>query len=119
MQLGHKIKKLRELRNLRQEYVADQLHMSQACYSKMENGHTKISVERLGRIAEVLNVSLEDILHFDEQAALTISSTTPTPNTAFDPVPASSAEKQLYETYLKRLQQENVRLKKELDNFRM
>jgi transcriptional regulator with XRE-family HTH domain len=36
MELGTKIKKIRELRNLTQEYLADQLGISQPAYSKLE-----------------------------------------------------------------------------------
>ena len=65
--IGTKIKNIRELKNLTQEYVAEKLDISQAAYSKLENGETKVSDEKLVQIAEVLEVKPEDIKAFDSQ----------------------------------------------------
>lgn len=66
MILGHKIKNIRELKNLTQEFVAEKLDISQSAYSKIER-ETKISDEKLAQIAEILEVSTEDIKAFDSQ----------------------------------------------------
>jgi len=66
MKIGNKIKKLRELRNLTQEYVAKQLEMTQAGYSRMERDEVDISVAKLEQISKVLHLKLEEILGFDE-----------------------------------------------------
>jgi len=66
MILGHKIKNIRELKNLTQEFVAEKLDISQSAYSKIER-ETKISDEKLSQIAEILEVSTEDIKAFDSQ----------------------------------------------------
>lgn len=65
--IGTKIKSIRELKNLTQEHIADRLHISQAAYSRLENGESKISDERLSQIADVLEVKPEDIQAFDSQ----------------------------------------------------
>ena len=65
--IGNKIKNIRELKNLTQEYVAERLDISQSAYSKIENGETKVSEEKLFQIAEVLEVKPEDIKAFDSQ----------------------------------------------------
>lgn len=62
-----KIKNIRELRNFTQEYMAQQLGMTQAGYSRIESGKTDVSLSQLNKIAEVLEVSLEDLLTFDNQ----------------------------------------------------
>lgn len=67
MTIGHKIKNIRELKNLTQEYVAEKLEISQAAYSKMEKGETKVSDEKLSQIARALEVNPEDIHAFDSQ----------------------------------------------------
>lgn len=36
--IGYKIKSIRELKNLTQEYMAEKLDISQAAYSKLEKG---------------------------------------------------------------------------------
>lgn len=68
--IGYKIKGIRELKNLTQEYMAEQLDISQAAYSKLEKGTTKISQDKLNKIAEVLEVNPEDITDFDNKKVL-------------------------------------------------
>lgn len=65
--IGNKIKNIRELKNLTQGYMAERLDISQAAYSKLEKGETKVSDEKLSQIAEVLEVKPEDIKAFDSQ----------------------------------------------------
>jgi transcriptional regulator with XRE-family HTH domain len=64
--IGNKIKNIRELKNLTQEYVAEKLDISQAAYSKIEKS-SKLPDEKLQQIAEVLEVKPEDIKEFDSQ----------------------------------------------------
>lgn len=64
--LGLKIRKVRELRNYSQNYVADKLLMSQSNYSDIESGKAKISDQRLSQIATVLEVDPEIIKSFSE-----------------------------------------------------
>lgn len=65
--IGARIKNVRELKNFSQQYMAERLQVSQAAYSKLENGETKVSDEKLSQIAEILEVSTEDIKAFDSQ----------------------------------------------------
>lgn len=65
--IGNKIKNIRELKNLTQDYMAERLDISQAAYSKMEKGGIKLSPEKLTEIAEILQVNPEDITSFDSQ----------------------------------------------------
>ena len=59
--IGNKIKNIRELKNFTQEYMAEKLDISQAAYSKMEKGDTKISPDKLNKIAEILEVNPDDV----------------------------------------------------------
>ena len=68
--IGNKIKNIRELKNFTQEYMAEKLDISQAAYSKMEKGDTKISQDKLNKIAEILEVNLDDITDFDNKKVL-------------------------------------------------
>lgn len=65
--IGEKIKKLRELRNFTQDYMATQLEMTQAGYSKVEGGQTDIAYSKIVEIAKVLDVSPEELIAFDSQ----------------------------------------------------
>jgi len=59
----------REFRNYTQEYLAFKLHISQNAYSKIELGYTKITVERLFQIAEILEMDIVDLLKPAELSA--------------------------------------------------
>ncbi|SFC94116.1 Helix-turn-helix [Flexibacter flexilis DSM 6793] len=65
--VGERIRKLRELRNYTQEYIADKLEISQQQYSNIEKGLFDISLKKLYKISEVLEVSPATILEFDAQ----------------------------------------------------
>jgi len=56
------IRKIREIRNYTQEYLAVKLGISQNAYSKLELGYTRITVERLFHIAEILDANVTDII---------------------------------------------------------
>jgi transcriptional regulator with XRE-family HTH domain len=65
--IKNKIKSIRELKNYTQEYMADQLGVTQAGYSKIEKGKTVLSYTKLVEIARILEVSVEDVITFDSQ----------------------------------------------------
>lgn len=66
-QLCKSLKHLRELRDFTQTYLADSLGISARAYSKIEQGSSQLSVKRLYQIAEVLEVSVNDILQFSNE----------------------------------------------------
>jgi transcriptional regulator with XRE-family HTH domain len=59
------IKKFRELKNITREESADQLEMSLSGYSKLERGEVVLTITKMYRIAELLEVSVSQILNFD------------------------------------------------------
>jgi transcriptional regulator with XRE-family HTH domain len=59
------IRKIRELKNLTREYVAEELKMSMSGYGKIERGEVDLTVSKLIEIAKVLGVSTEFIFKFD------------------------------------------------------
>ncbi len=56
------IKKRREQKGLRQQDVADKLNMNIRSYQNLESGVTKLDVERLALLAEVLESPIEELL---------------------------------------------------------
>lgn len=60
--VGERIKNLREEKNYSQLYLAQKLGISQKAYSKIENNQTRLSVDTLIKIAEVLETSINKIL---------------------------------------------------------
>jgi len=67
VEIGNKIRVLREVRGFSQEYMADQVGISQAAYSKIERNETEVTLTRLDQISKVLEVSLIDLLSFDNK----------------------------------------------------
>lgn len=65
MSIGEKIKCIRELKNYTQEYLANNLGITQAGYSKIEKGITSLSFEKLEKLATILEIDIEYIIHFD------------------------------------------------------
>jgi transcriptional regulator with XRE-family HTH domain len=68
--VARNIRKIREYRNYTQEYLAAKLRISQNAYSKIELGHTKITIDRLFRIADILEVDPMIILDIDNSEFL-------------------------------------------------
>ena len=73
MHIGQKIKKLRELKNLTQSHLADELGVTQSAYSKIEQGETEVSYSRLEKIAFVLGMKPEELIAFNESMVFNIS----------------------------------------------
>lgn len=63
--IGLKIRKLREAKDFTQDYMAERLNISQNVYSRIESGHQKLTTERLSTIANILEVSQENLLNDD------------------------------------------------------
>ncbi len=66
--VGIKIKKIRELKNFTQEYMAKELGISQSQYSNYETQGTDVRPDMLRQIAEILEVTPEQIQQFDDRA---------------------------------------------------
>lgn len=56
------IRKQREIKNYTQEYLAAKLKISQNAYSKIELGYTKITLERLFQIADILETTISGLI---------------------------------------------------------
>lgn len=65
MKLGENIKKLRELKNYTQQYLADELGISLSGYGKIEREQTEITLSRLLQITKILDVDLFSLIHFN------------------------------------------------------
>lgn len=60
-----KIRQIRDIKGISQEYIANKLNLSIRAYSKIENGDTQLTLNRLNEISNALEVSPEDMLGFD------------------------------------------------------
>lgn len=57
-----KVKRLRKDRGLSQAEMADALHIALKTYQNIEGGITRIDIERLSQIANVLKVTLHELV---------------------------------------------------------
>lgn len=65
--VAFKLKTLREFNNFSQEYIAGQLNISQAAYSKIESGVTQLSIDHLTKLSEVYKLTPNDILGWGDK----------------------------------------------------
>ena len=67
LQPEQKLKQIRELKNLSQEYIANQLGLSVRAYSKIETGETQLTINRLNEISRIMGVDPIEVLGFDDK----------------------------------------------------
>lgn len=71
--IGRKISRIRELRGMKQEALAEALNISQQAVSKIEQSE-EIENKKLEEIAKILGVTKEGIENFSEENVLNIIS---------------------------------------------
>ena len=79
MTLGEKIYELRTRNNLSQGDLANELNVSRQSISKWENGNSTPDLEKIVKLAEIFNVSLDELIKNEEKEE-TIINNTPEPN---------------------------------------
>jgi transcriptional regulator with XRE-family HTH domain len=69
------VKKTRYEKNYSQDHIAKKLGITQKAYSKIENNETKLNVDTLTRIAEILEVDVASFFNSSEKPVLNDFST--------------------------------------------
>jgi transcriptional regulator with XRE-family HTH domain len=67
MKIGDKIKRIRDIKGLKQEDIAALLKITPQAYSKVERNETKLDTDRLEEIAKIFKMSVDEIQQFDER----------------------------------------------------
>lgn len=67
LKIYQNIKKLRSMFGFSQQYMADELGITQKHYSQIENGKVDISLKLFIKITELLNVTPSALLGFSEE----------------------------------------------------
>lgn len=75
MDIGLSIKKIRELKNFTQQYMAAELNLSLSGYGKIERNESDLTIKRLRNIAQILGVEIDFIINFNQQEILNPSLT--------------------------------------------
>jgi transcriptional regulator with XRE-family HTH domain len=113
--IGERVKHIREEKNYSQEFVASKLGISQKAYSKIETGETKLSVENLIKISEILDTSINTIL--ETGAVYNNFSTHNGEGIVISKTVASDKIEELYNKLIKAKDDEIERLKNQNDSF--
>lgn len=64
--IGGKIRKLRELKGFTQDYMAHKQAISQRSYSKIENNDIKLDWGRIENISKILEIEPTELISFDD-----------------------------------------------------
>lgn len=112
---GSKIKSFRLLRGLSQVEMAEKLNITQSTYSRIETDEHTLTVDILKRIAEVLDVTIGDIVSNEPiiiQNNASNQGTQIARNENF-----YSAQKELYEKLITAKDAEIIRMQKIIDDL--
>ncbi|MCV9927906.1 helix-turn-helix transcriptional regulator [Flavobacterium sp. LS1R49] len=116
--IKNQIKSIRELKNYTQEYMANQLGVTQAGYSKIEKGKTVLTYVKLVEIANILEVSVEDVISFDSQKYFNKINRNNNGNILSSTDNNSTALKKLYEDKIMLLEKLLERTEVELNRYK-
>lgn len=95
-EIGKNIKKLREFRGYSQQYMADQLDITQKTYSNIEADDGKVNKGQIEHIAQILEVDPAYLLTYDDKIVFNNTDCNDMFNTYHNA--PSSKERELYET---------------------
>jgi transcriptional regulator with XRE-family HTH domain len=65
MDLAGNIKEIREEKGLKQIEVADYIGVDKSAYSKIEKGSRSLAIEELQKMAQLFNLTTDQILNYD------------------------------------------------------
>jgi len=106
--IGDNIRRYRDLRQLSQEFMASQLNISQSSYAELENHETKLTVDRLLQIANLLELDV----------SLLLNSSNPTIFNLYDNQNANGKVENQYNNppsdFIKQYQEQITHLKEEI-----
>ena len=109
---GNKLRIFREFRNYSQEYIAEKLGITQNAYSRIETNQTKITADRIQRLAELLEISVADLLSDAEPEINCSMNKQDTGNELFN------FSKQLYDQIISTKDEKITLLEEEIINLR-
>jgi len=61
-QIGMIIRSCRESKGISQDYMAEMLDIAQSAYANLESGKTTLSIDRLIRITEILELDIHQVI---------------------------------------------------------
>lgn len=117
LNIGTKIKKLRELKNLTQEHMATVIGVTQSAYSRLEMGETEITYSKLERIAGELGMKPEEVIAFNESMVFNVMHNQTGNGLIIQNNSLNNEERELYKQQIESLKEEVAYLKKIIDSL--
>ena len=114
IEVRSRIRKIRQLRDYSQEYMGEQLGITQKGYSAIELGETTLTLERLDEIARVLEVTINELMSFDEKVLFNNQQNS---GNLYNTLYGNITNGELYEKMLKQFETENIFLKKQIEKL--
>ncbi len=114
--IGDNLRKIREIKGIKQEAVAKQLGITTNGYGKIERGESAINIDRLEQIATILGITAMDIMQFDESIIFNINTmTNSAPNGIVNNYSITTEERDLLLAQIKSLNEVVERQNKLID----
>jgi transcriptional regulator with XRE-family HTH domain len=117
LNIGSKIKKLRELKNFTQSHMAEELGISQSTYSKIELGEVDVSMSKIEKISSILGLTPEEVFTFNEQMIFNVMYNQNGHNGFVINKGLSEVEIELYKDQIQSLKNEVEHLKKIIESL--
>lgn len=73
MTIHQNIRTFREKQDISQETMAERLNMSLSGYGKIERGVTKLNMEKLQKIAQILQVDIIELVNTEHQGVVIVT----------------------------------------------
>jgi transcriptional regulator with XRE-family HTH domain len=117
------IKRRRIQLGMTQKEFADKIHLSEKAWQNIENGLTKLDIERLNEIAQILDISLTDLIN--SQESFYVHQVNDKPNVGFSAREVvihndlGEAERKLFDKLLKEKDEQINELREDLKNTKV
>ncbi|WP_396156924.1 helix-turn-helix domain-containing protein [Flavobacterium sp.] len=110
--VSENIKKFRELKGITRDDIAGELEMSVSGFSKIERGEIDLTLSKLDKIANIIGVSVSQILNFDATNIFNVSNNKTVNSIGTDNNITNQNEGNYTEKYIQKLEEEIELLKK-------
>lgn len=103
-QIGEKIRQIRELKGFSQEYIAQELGITQRAFSKIERNEVKIDWNKIEKLALIFEMEPTDLVSFDDNLIFNNCTQSGKSNTINNYIPDQLIEQ--YEARIKQMEEE-------------
>jgi transcriptional regulator with XRE-family HTH domain len=111
-----KLKEMRQAKGLTQRQIADQLFMHASGYTKREKGEVKIDIVEWEKLAEILDVPLEEIYESDDKLFIFKDNSNVNYQGTNNVYTVSDSLIELQQKYITKLEEEIAELRKKVND---